>query len=196
MKFKDFINEDNASLEAKLSKLANMHIIIKNNKIYTKDDDKLILADINKLNHQTIEQKVIDYVDKHYPNEFELEDSIQSLFYTQVPNKQVDELLLKPRTYTHKPLYCISSNDIDNHGYVVGFSGNLNTIIDTIGLPKEGYSIYLLDGTFEGVKTRLDNGLLAYVISPSYKLRLADGLDVIKLYNDDYKVKHIRRNLK
>ena len=115
MKYIDFITENKASLENELSKLVDMDIVVKGNKIYT-HDGKLILSDINKLNQETIDQKVKDYVDKHYPNEFDLEDSIQSLIYTQVPNKQVDDLLLKPRHYSNKPLYCITSNDVGNHG--------------------------------------------------------------------------------
>lgn len=196
MKYKDYINESNVDLESVLSKSADMDVVIKGNSVYTKDDNKLIIKDIHKLSVETVTQKVIDHIDKNYPNTFDLEDSIQSLIYTQVPNKQVDELLLKPRLYSNKPLICITSNDIENHGYVVGFTGNINNIIDTIGLPKEGYSIYILDGKFEAIKTRLDNGLLAYVISPSYSLRKADGMDVIELYDNEYKVKHIRRNLK
>lgn len=195
MKYKDFITESSNSLEAELSKLADMDVYIKGNRIFIKADNKLVLSNINKLNLETIKQKVIDFVDKTYPNEFDLEDSIQSLFYTQTPNKQVDELLLKPRLYSDKRLYCISSNNLDHHGYIVGFTGNINSIIDTIGLPKEGYSIFILDGKFEAIKTKLDNGLTAYVISPSYKIRHADGLDTITLYDNEYKVKHIRRKL-
>lgn len=195
MKYKDYINESKTNMEKELSMLVDMDVIIKGDKIYTKDDNKLIIQNINKMNYDSVIQSVIDFIDKNYPNEFDLEDSIQSLIYTQVPIKQVDELLLKPRTYNHKPLYCITSNDTKNHGYIVGFTGKLNNIIDTIGLPKEGYSIYILDGKFEAIKTRLDNGLLAYVISPSYNIRISDGLDTINLYGKEYKVKHIRRKI-
>lgn len=195
MKYKDYINESKTNMEKELSMLVDMDVIIKGDKIYTKDDNKLIIQNINKMNYDSVMQSVIDFIDKNYPNEFDLEDSIQSLIYTQVPIKQVDELLLKPRTYNHKPLYCITSNDTKNHSYIVGFTGKLNNIIDTIGLPKEGYSIYILDGKFEAIKTRLDNGLLAYVISPSYNIRISDGLDTINLYGKEYKVKHIRRKI-
>lgn len=197
MKYSQFLIEMNQSeVESSLSTFADEPVYIKGKNIYVKKDDVLIVKDFAQYNDDVLKQKVKDYIDKHYPVDFELEDSIDSLIYTVVPNKTIDELLLKSKEYSHKPIYCIASNNIDNHHYVVGFTGNINKIKDVIGLPKEGYSLYILDGKFEAIKTKLDNGLLAYVISPSYKLKNSDGMDELEISDNIFKVKHIRRNLK
>lgn len=195
MKYSQFLVESNIKVEVDISTFADEPVYIKGKNIYVKRDDKLVIKDYHKYDLHTLKQKVKDFADKHYPADFDLEDSIDSLIYSIIPNKTIDELLLKSREYNHKPLYCIASDDIKHHNYVVGFTGNLNNIKDTIGLPKEGYSIYILDGKFKAIKTRLDNGLLAYVISPSYKLKDADGMDELEISNNIYKVKRIRRNL-
>lgn len=196
MKYSEFLTEKNqAKIEDELSIFADEPLYIKGKNIYVKKDDKLIIKNYSNYNDSTLKQKVKDIVDKNYAVEFDLDDSIDSIIYTIIPNKNVDELLTYTKEYNHKPVYCIASNDINNHHYVVGFTGNINNIKDVIGLPKEGYSIYILDGKFEAIKTKLDNGLLVYVISPSYKLKISDGMDEIEISNNIYKVKHIRRNL-
>lgn len=195
MKYSQFLNESNAKVENELSAFADEPLYIKGKNIYAKRDDKLIVKNYHQYADHSLKQKVKDHIDKHYPADFDLEDSIDSLIYSTLPNKAVDEMLVKAREYSHKPVYCIASDDIEKHNYVIGFTGSLNNIKNTIGLPKEGYSIYILDGKFKAIKTRLDNGLLAYVISPSYKLKNADGMDELEISNNVYKVKHIRRNL-
>jgi len=195
MKYSQFLIESSTKIENELSAFVDEPLYIKNKNIYVKRDDKLIIRNFHRYNNDVLFQKVKDYVDKHYPVDFDLEDSIDSLIYSTLPNKTVDDLLFNAREYNHKPVYCIATNNIHDHNYVVGFTGSLNNIKNTIGLPKEGYSIYILDGKFKAIKTRLDNGLIAYVISPSFKLKLADGMDELEISNNVYKVKHIRRNL-
>lgn len=196
MKYSQFLTEiSQAKVESELSTFADEPLYIKGRNIYVKKDDELIIKNYKQYDDSTLKQKVKDVIDKNYAVEFKLDDTIQSLMYSIIPNKEIDDLLVDCREYNHKPVYCIAPNDISKHNYIVGFTGNINNIKDVIGLPKEGYSIYVLDGKFKAIKTKLDNGLLVYVLSPSYELKNSDGMDEIEISNNIYKVKHIRRKL-
>ena len=180
-----------------LSRDVGDDVYIKDNNIYMKDDDSKVLVNIDSYSYKSIVQLIKDYITKNYECEYELGDRIPLLMYMVSNDADTDQYLLdRSRIYQHKPLLCLVRDDFENHSYIIGIHHrDINKAGEYIGLPKEGYSLYILDGKFTGTKTRLMNGITAYIIDPSYHIRNSDGMTTITVAGSDIKVKHIRRQL-
>ena len=205
MKFIDYLVEQNDTpqlltvefLKANvLSREVEMQVYIKDNCIYIKDDQKLAVKDYHNYNYPEVLQLLKDFITKNYMAEFDLAERIPLLSYTISHDKETDLYLRRTsRIYQHKPLICAVS-DIDEHNYIIGYhANNIDKAAEYIGLPKEGYTLYILDGKFEASKTVLDNGITAYVIAPHYHIRKADGNTEVTIAGQQLDIKHIRRQI-
>lgn len=197
MKFSHFLKEDydNKLINLiKKNKKIDREIYLKDDSIYIKKDDSLVLKDISSKSIEQIEQHIIDFIDKNYYEEFDLNNHLNMLTYTDVRNQEIDHLLLKSKTYTNKPLLCLVHNHKKGK-YIVGYAGNFDKIISKLGLPKEEYSYNVLYGKFDAIKSKTIDGITGYVISPDYEIRRADGVTPLIVLGKQYIAKHIRRKI-
>lgn len=195
MKFGDYIKKFVPSMK-KLSELVDEELYLVKRSIYVKRDDSMIVDDYTKYSYEQVVQMIRDYISKNFNNEFDITDSIDFLTYTKTRVKDIDEHLSSDsRVYQHKPLICFISDDFDDHGYIVGYtSKDLQKVIDYMGSPKSGYSLYVFDGKFEGMKAKINSvGIDVYVIDPGYRIRHADGVTEFNVDGLDMKIKHVRR---
>lgn len=196
MKFTTFINENYESTLLKMlkkNKSIEKEIYIKDDSIFLKRDNALILPNVSTLQFHQIEQKIIDFIDKNYNEEFDLNNHLEMLTYSDVKNSEIDNLLLKSKTYSHKPLLCIINGKSGK--YIVGYEGNFNKIVSILGMPKEDYYYVVLDGKFNAIKSKTKDGITSYVISPDYKIKKSDGITQLVILGKPYKASHIRRSI-
>lgn len=180
----------------KLSQDVGMKVYIKGNHIYIKDDDSIAVHDFLNYMYTDVVQILKDYIIKNYMPTYNLKDRIPLLLNTPSNDPETDLYLLRAsRTYQHKPIICSVSN-IDDHNYIIGYHAtDLNKAAEYIGLPKEGHTLYILDGKFVAAKAQIDSDVTAYVISPNYRIRKADGNTEITIADVTLDIKHIRRQL-
>lgn len=205
MKFKEYILSESSTGQLltkeflkvnALSREVDMAVYIKDNNIYIKDDDVLAIENFNKLTYDECLQLLKDFITKNYMHEYDLAERLHLLTYTIASDKDTDLYIRRnSRIYQHKPLICMVSN-IDNHKYIIGYhAADINKAAEYIGLPKEGYELYIFDGKFEGTKATLENGITAYVIAPHYPIRKADGNTEVIIAGQSFNIRHIRRQL-
>lgn len=197
MKFSHFLKEDydNKLINLlKKNKKIDREIYIKDDSIFIKKDHSLAIKNISSKSVEQIEQHIIDYIDKNYYEEFNLNNHLNMLTYTDVRNTEIDHLLLKSKTYTNKPLLCLVHNNKKGK-YIVGYAGNFDKIVAKLGFPKQEYSYVVLYGKFDAIKSTTSDGITGYVISPDYEIRKADGITNLIVSGNQYLAKHIRRKI-
>ncbi len=197
MKFSEFILESNKISINKISQEVDEELYIKSGSIYAKRDDSLIISNFLKYPYPELIQKVKDHIDKNFDNEFDIGDRLDFLTYTKNRDLDVDQFIQDhSRVFQEKPLIGFISDDISNHGYIIGYHGkSLQQIVDFIGLPKSGYNIVIFDGKFKAVKSKLKDNIVAYLISPDYEVRKSDGCDELMVGNEVQNIYHIRRKI-
>lgn len=203
MKFQDYLNEEkfgapynDTFTTQMLSKEVGMPVYIIDGDIYIKNKDIMAISHYIEYSQAEITQILKDFIAKNFNEEYDILERIPLLQYMVDHDKDTDLYIRKfSRCYAHKPLICTVA-DVNNHNYIIGYhASNINKAAEYIGLPKEGYSLYVLDGKFEAVRATLHNGVTAYVISPYYDIRKSDGNTEVTIAGQVYNVKHIRRKL-
>ena len=198
MNFKDYLTENTISNSdiTRMNKDLEKSVILKGHTIRLKDNNIKIIDDIRNCTYEDVIQRIKDYIDKKFPEEYTLKDKLEFLTYTNTRNNEIDRFLsINARTYQHKPLVCLVKNGSD-HGYIIGYHHeDLQTASSNIIDHKEGYTIKILDGKFIGTKVTTEKGLTSYVIDWDYDIRTSNGCT--ELFGNDHitRIKHIRRKI-
>jgi hypothetical protein len=182
-----------------LSKEVGRSLYIKGESIYLTAGDIEVVFDYSHYTYPELLKRIKNFINNDNGVEFSIKDKIEYLIYHEFEDKDVNDYISRcEKSYVHKSLICILKDDFKStdHGYIVGlYNTDIKKSLDILGIPKTGYSYYIIDGKFIGCKELLDNKTESYLIGKDYPIKHSDGITEIEYYGIKYQVKHIRRSI-
>lgn len=193
--FNEFLIESksysNKTIESIISKDVGVKVKLKNNSLLI--DDKVVIEDYQSLNYPDIIQSVIDYIRKNIVTDDIKE--ISSSFKSILNNSSyinIDPLSKYIKRYSNNSVIVVV-NSLSDQIVGVSSSKSIQSAADMLTNVRHGYSLYVLDGAYNGIKIKMNEHVSGWIIAPGFEYERSIGATQVLIDNKLTSIKHIRK---